>query len=424
MEPSAAGRWSWKRKLVLQLALVPLLLAAVELGARVAFSWDAEAARAELMKLVGSMNAQVPDPYETDEELEVDLEALDQKLLLHPYYGWDKKSSLDDLARSVKHFRESADDDFDILVLGGSVAARFARHGEERLAELLRADARFAEREVRFHNFARGGFKQPQQAAELAYLFALGLEPDAVINIDGFNEIALSIRNEELGMHPLYPSSAFWSHFAKGREVDPEALDLQLTTWSLQREAHRVARGAIEGVQLESALLGSLALKKVRRLRVEWAVAQQAYTNHVSGRAGEAVVHGPSYAPGTESMLAITARNWVESSRSMRALCAERGALYLHVLQPTLADANSKPPSADEEDYLRSLREDLAAIRAGYDRLRQSGVELERAGVHFVDATDLFADIEETRYVDHCHFGPKGNRQLAERIVAAFLAAL
>ena len=79
-----------------------------------------------------------------------------------------------------------------------------------------------------------------------------------MINIDGFNEIALSIRNEELGLHPLYPSAGFWSHFARGRQVDPEALDLQLATWSLQREARRVALDALEG---EEGVVGAFLWK-------------------------------------------------------------------------------------------------------------------------------------------------------------------
>jgi hypothetical protein len=419
-----AHRWTRKRKLLLQLALVPVVLLVVELGVRAALGWDADGARAELVELVGSMNAQVPDPYGTDEELEVDLDALDQKLLLHPYYGWDKKSSLDEVAQAARHFHAADDEVFDVLVLGGSVAAWFARHGQDHLVQLLQADARFAEREVRFHNFARGGFKQPQQAGELAFLLALGFAPDAVINIDGFNEIALSIRNEELGMHPLYPSSGFWSHFARDRQVDPEALDLQLETWSLQREARDVAQHTLDGGRLRSAVLGSLALKRVHRLRAEWVEAQQAYTTHVAMRAGESVVQGPPFTPGLESMLDITARNWVESSRSMRAMCAERGALYLHVLQPTLADEGSKEPTADEQEFLGGLHEDLDGIRAGYARLRASGAELTEVGVNFIDATDLFADVAERRYVDHCHFGPKGNRELAERIAAAFLDAL
>ncbi len=426
MNAPADVRWSWRRKLLLQLALIPVLLIVVELGTRVLLGWDAARARDELLELVSSMNEQAPDPREaevTDETGELDLEALGQKLLLQPYYGWDKRSSLEDLARDVERFALD-EGSYDVLVLGGSVAARFARHGEQRLAEILREDPRLAGREIRLFNYARGGFKQPQQAGQLAYLLALGFAPEAVISIDGFNEIALSIRNEELRMHPLYPSAGFWSHFARGRLVDPGALDLQLRTWSLQREAQRVARDAVEGGQLRSAVLGSIALKRARRLRVEWADAQQAYTIRVAQGTGEVVIRGPKYAPGLESMLAITARGWVESSRSMRALCAERGALYLHVLQPTLADEGSKVPTPDEEEYLWSLREDLDALRAGYRRLRESGATLVEHGVHFVDATDLFADVTETRYVDHCHFGPKGNRQLAERIGAALLAAL
>ena len=61
---------------------------------------------------------------------------------------------------------------------------------------------------------ARGGYKEPQQVNALVLLFALGFEPDVVIDIDGFNEVALGNNNQSLGFHPAFPSASHWSHLA------------------------------------------------------------------------------------------------------------------------------------------------------------------------------------------------------------------
>jgi hypothetical protein len=413
---------NFRRKVLLQLALLPVLLVLVEIGVRLYTGWDAARARAELLELASSMHQQTPDPYEELQLRGYDFEALDEKLLLHPYYGWDKRGSLEDLALDVAYFRE-ADETLDVLVLGGSVAARFKREGEPRLVELMLRDERSKDLHFRFHNYARGGFKQPQQACELIYLLSLGFSPDVVINIDGFNEIFLSLRNARIGIHPVYPSSSFWSHFAQGRSVDPQALDLQLATWELQREAQQSASRALSSGYLRSAALGGIILGRIRRMRTVWAAAQESYTAHISAPE-DLVVRGPSCGKEVDEVLELAVHNWAASSRSMHGICAQRGIEYLHVLQPTLADAGSKVPTEDELRALTSLGDDVERIGEGYRLLREAGKVLRSDGVHFVDATDLFAREPGERYVDHCHFGLTGNEELAERIANALLAAL
>jgi hypothetical protein len=63
-------------------------------------------------------------------------------------------------------------------------------------------------------------------------------------------------------------------------------------------------------------------------------------------------------------------------------------------------------------------------VLEGYPLLRGAGAELAARGVPFLDASRTFADVRETLYFDACHFGPEGNRILAEAIAEAFLARL
>ena len=74
--------------------------------------------------------------------------------------------------------------DFIIGIFGGSVAAGFAVATQE-ARDFQPIDGR----NVRVLNFASGGYKQPQQLLVLSYFLSLGQTFDAIINIDGFNEL-------------------------------------------------------------------------------------------------------------------------------------------------------------------------------------------------------------------------------------------
>ena len=55
-------------------------------------------------------------------------------------------------------------------------------------------------------NTAYGGYKQPQQLMALNYALALGAQFDVVVNLDGFNEVALDASENALqGVSPAYP---------------------------------------------------------------------------------------------------------------------------------------------------------------------------------------------------------------------------
>src|SRR6185295_15210675 len=101
-------------------------------------------------------------------------------------------------------------------------------------------DPRLRNRRVYVRSFALGGFKQPQMLGALAYLMALGERFDVVVELDGFNDVALSsFANKNKGVFPAYPRD--WDGLV-GQAPD---LELQRTIGKvafLQEWRARVAR--------------------------------------------------------------------------------------------------------------------------------------------------------------------------------------
>ena len=131
---------------------------------------------------------------------------------------------------------------------GGSFAVGLYRQARSRLVERL---ASIGETAVPI-NFSKGGYKQPQQLMILAWLLAQGAELDVVINVDGFNEVAVpTAENVSRGVNPFFP-----------------------------RQWHKRARSVID---LESVVqVGRLELLKERRnRRARWFVDRGLYKSPV-----------------------------------------------------------------------------------------------------------------------------------------------
>ena len=79
-----------------------------------------------------------------------------------------------------------------IGIFGGSVAFWFSVRGIDAMLEELAKLPQFYGKSFVVVRTALGGTKQPQQLMALNYLLALRGHFDMVINLDGFNEIALA----------------------------------------------------------------------------------------------------------------------------------------------------------------------------------------------------------------------------------------
>jgi len=327
-------------------------------------------------------------------------------------------------------------DELRIGVFGGSAAFLFALAGQERLIEEL-APRLGNQRAIVVDSFALGGYKQPQQLMTLAYLLALGERFDVVINLDGFNEVALTTtENLAAGVHPSYPRG--WRRRVAGL---PD-LEAQALAWAIlktrRRRQQRAARfsSPLLRFSITANLLWRAGDIALQRKMVE--LEQRLNRQRSEENRGGFEVHGPPYSSGDPSddshggtvdgdgIYRDIARLWRTSSLQMHRLCEAAGILYVHVLQPNQYVPGSKP--MDDSERRQAFLEDhpyRTAVVEGYPFLVEAGEELSRRGVRFHDLRFLFRDHSEPLYFDTCcHFNQRGNNILAYTVAEIIAAGL
>jgi hypothetical protein len=341
--------------------------------------------------------------------------------LLQPYTGWENVRTQSLILQDADYYaRPESRAIYDVCVLGGSVAETFGELGAQRLRELLAADPRLAGRDVRVHDFGFGAYKQPQPATLLVYLLALGHEPDAVIELDGFNEAALTFSNAKLGGHPLYPYLAGWASAAQGLRPDWELGERMHEVRSAQDRASSFAEWLRDSGAWRSSFLAQLGLARVHALRRDYALAYKQLEQFLQTGSQEGHSAGPLFDPHPAAVAALAVRAWEQCALSLKGICAARGIDFLEVLQPTLHDEGSKPLTEKERANGGAGAEWIEGVKLVYPELRAAGARLAQRGVAFFDASGVFREHPEDIYVDVCHFREHGNEILAEAIAQAF----
>jgi hypothetical protein len=310
-----------------------------------------------------------------------------------------------------------------VAIVGGSVAQGFGVLGAPLLARELAAAPSVAGRSVVVQSFGLGGYKQPQQLLLLGYLLALGGELDVLVNLDGFNEVALhGAENAKKGVSPIYPRS--WYYRVAGA-ADREAQAL-LGRGAYLADAMRANAAFFSLAPLRWSPLGQLAfdlrhrLLSIRSDRLRTELRERRPSAEPAGG-----LAGPQLAGGEPALYAELAAIWARGSRQLERLSRANGIRYYHFLQPNQY-SDQKPMGADE----RARAYDEAypyrpGVVKGYPLLVAEGRRLAAEGVRFTDLSGAFADHPERLYVDPCcHFNAEGHEILARRIAAAILADL
>ncbi len=383
-------------------------------------SYHAAAAEARLDALIDQLHGTpfVPEAAKTD--------LAKSGMAIHPYQGfaiaWYTRSGQDE----VRYFQsEEAGRNADVVLIGGSVAAEFGNWAGQSLIPELQKDPRLSGREIRLHNVACPGHKQPQHAMTLQWLLSLGWKPDAVVLLDGFNELAVSAENVKVGVNPLFPSWVEMQMRLGGSLNEPQDLELVGRAVAAREEAEdlrgRLRRwpltsSALAGTWAVHTLEGAVGRARGRMLDVQEHQAAKKQEIH------SLTIAGPGFDADPAAVLAQCVEAWREGSRSMQAICNARGIAFLHVLQPSPCDPGSKPLTPEEAEAARNPPLWAESIAKGYPRLRAVGAELATEGVHFLDATQVFAGHEEPIYRDTCHFGGEGCAILGPVIAKALLA--
>ena len=364
----------------------------------------------------------------------VDLTGGVEKFRLHPYFGFVNRPGLAELQTNNYGFvsqhdypYERRDGEYLVGVFGGSVAAGFARFEAEHraLAPLLAQALGIEPAEVSVLNFAQGGFKQPQQLLVYTYFRSLGQELDLVINIDGFNEIALAGRNVRSQVALEMPS---FDHLRALREVTGQVaalddvekmLEIRSSWKKFARTFNRAWSGESWELTTASGFLADFLIYKYHLWR---------YRTHLEAR-----VEATGVAPEDSWLVLERPREqgpqvygravalWARSSELLDGAQKNTGGAYLHLVQPNQYHPTQRRFSDEEKEVAFSPESPFADyVRQGYPRLAAEVESLSGRGVRVFSLLELFDDVYMPVYEDDCcHYNETGQRLLAEAIAEA-----
>lgn len=303
-----------------------------------------------------------------------------------------------------------------VAITGGSVAYFFSVHGVAELERGLRRRPGWGDVELTFVRLALGGLKQPQQLAAIQYLQALGAEFDLVINIDGFNEVAL-FPSETDGSSLSYAFPRGWPALV-GETPDPVFTQLvgKLALYrSLSTRWDRLFEGWLPARSSAASLLWLAGHRQIHR-RIGWA---EVVASRRAGATDRFAATGPPNSFESEQeMRQALVDLWARSSALLGRACAASGIEYLHVLQPNQYAEHSKPLSPEELASSYAPNSPIAvAAAAGYRLLPAAGRDLAASGTPFLDLTRIFDGDPETVYIDSCcHLNERGYERMATAI--------
>jgi len=323
---------------------------------------------------------------------------------------------VDRTAPSVIQKRSS--DKVIVGITGGSFAGGLAVMGTRELERVLMASGRLAGKRIVFVRLANGGYKQPQQLMTLAYLLGLGAQFDFIINIDGFNEVALPPL-ENLGAIPLdFPRSWHVAVRKAGGETEARAAESEVS--ALRARQSRMA-GWFQTVPIRySVTLNTVWWALDSRMENQVREIAARFSSRDPESSSDAVVsfYRPEKPVGDKEMYRALATLWKDCSIQMRNLCAANRITYFHFLQPNQYVPGSKTMSDEEKRAALSDRQPMRlSVVAGYPLLQEAGRELKEAAVQYHDLTQVFSRHPEPLYEDDCcHPNRQGYEIVAQAI--------
>ncbi len=361
---------------------------------------------------------------------------------LHPFFGYVLKQGAftnEKLKLKVnKHgffslyeypFIKSNKKQFIVGVFGGSVANNFAvdEYINQRLSKKLQSYPEFADREIVILNFGNGGYKQPQQLLILNYFLALGQELDLVINIDGFNEVALSNLNNkaqiELGMpsvQHIQPLTSLASN------VSPEVMSAIVQI----NDNKKQLKAGIDKLQTcQIALCHAVTSLRVKQLVSDYQQAIVKYDAQVKNSNSDTANSGIVYIPKADSVLPDSAAfekmasMWYESSIGMNQILSSRNIKYFHFIQPNQYYPTKRAFTAKEKEIAISKDSPyIEGVTKGYPVLLSKVDDLQKARVNVFSAVNILDNTKETVYKDACcHYNSVGEEVLANYVSSSII---
>jgi hypothetical protein len=348
--------------------------------------------------------------------------------VLHPYVGFvvtasaPERQDLKDLGWVQPTLFKRSPERVIVALTGGSVARQiYELSGDLFKAELAKIP-RFHGKEIVLVGLCLGGYKQPQQLMILNYLLTLGGEFDIVVNVDGFNEVA--IHEPENGRNGVFPIFPRWWQGRVNDVANPEmsAYAGEIAFYRKQLQELQESKWVKFLRRFQTGRLWRTYRVKSLHREIDRVIAEM--SGDGARGATRYIATGPRWEFTDDELYDHLTDIWQRSSQQMRYLARGNGIEYYHFLQPNQYVEGSKPMGDEERShaYDPQMRYRPGAEK-GYPLLIAKGQELLKGGEAYTDLTQMFVNELAPMYRDTCcHFLQPGVDALARKIASEVAA--
>ena len=357
---------------------------------------------------------------------------------LHPYFGYIQKPG-PDFRPGFKYnnygfispydypYTKTNNNQVIIGVLGGSVASNYSIYEVQNkiLEKKLQQLPQFQGKELIILSLAIGGYKQPQQLITLNYLLAMGQQFDMVINIDGFNEVALANINNENGLDFVMPSS---SHVQALTGLANNSLSTPAIKALLNIKDNKPkikdALETLKNCSLAScnAIMSLYVQELVKNYRRDVARFERyRHQQTEDDNTAESVIYFYMQDPilTDTKLFPKIADHWAKTSILINQTLKANNIPYFHILQPNQYYPTRRVFSEAEKQVAFSADSPYQnAVKKGYPLLLKEVEKLKANQVNFFDGVAILDDTKEPAYIDNCcHY-----QKIGENILSNFVA--
>ncbi|MEG3903578.1 hypothetical protein QUB19_15210 [Microcoleus sp. B4-C5] len=361
----------------------------------------------------------------------------------HPFFGFIQKPG-PDFRPGFKNnnygflspydypFKKTKPNQFIIGVFGGSVASNYGIFEVQNkiLPQYLKQLPGLKDKEFVILSFATGGYKQPQQLLILNYFLALGQELDMVVNIDGFNEVALSNLNNKNQVDLAMPSI---QHILPLTSLANNSLSTKAmkATIRIQENKARISQGLerLQNCSLAAcdALTSVYVHNLVNNYKTDVIKFEKERTKQKKDDSGSVIYINTNKSVLQDSLaFEQMAQNWVKSSIFMHKVLSASNVPYFHVLQPNQYYQTKRVFGEAEKQIAFNKDTPYAkAVQIGYPALFKKFPNLEKNNITLVNAVNVFDKTKEAVYVDSCcHYNQAGEVVFSNYVGRSILESL
>ncbi len=361
---------------------------------------------------------------------------------LHPYFGYVQKPG-PDFREGFKYnaagfispydypYQKKTENQYIIGVFGGSVASNYSIYEIQNqiLENKLKQLPEFKDQEFIILSFATGGYKQPQQLILLNYFLSIGQTFDMVINIDGFNEVALAEANNENNIDIMMPST---NHVIPLTNIANNSLSIKSIKAMLKiNDSKNKLKDALETLDkcqvaycysLTSIYVQNLATTYRKNVKIFDSERKKA-AQQAAGETEASIVYFYAQSPELEEseLYETMAEHWKKTSIMMQQIATNNQILYFHILQPNQYYPTNRVYSETEKKIAFAPDTPFqAATELGYPVLLSNIDDLKDNDVNIFNGVNILDNAQEMVYIDTCcHYTEAGEKILSEYVASS-----